>query len=450
MPLQYRPKAPILGAPLRFPSSPQAFPGVALTRALAPFFSLLLATSILLIGNGLQGTLIPLRAGLEHFATTTIGAIGSVYFAGFLAGCVLGPHIVRRAGHIRSFAALAGLASVLPLLHVLVINPVAWSGFRALNGFCFAGLYMVIESWLNERATNETRGRLFAVYLVVNLSSLTLGQFMLNMASPGGFTLFAICSILTSLALVPISLTTSVQPAPISTTSINVLRIYGLSPVGMMGSFVVGVTNAPFWTLGPVFAQKSGLDTWGVSLFMMAAILGGAVAQWPIGRLSDRMDRRRVILGVSIGAAAGEIALIAAFGVGAEKLLLGAGFIFGVFGLSLYSVCVAHTNDRAAQESFVSVSGGLLLIYAIGAIVGPSASALGTGTFGMAFIFMFGAAVHIAFAAFTALRIVSSPALSDEQRADFVAVPFPPTDPTPPELDPRAGADSGSTPASVS
>ncbi|HEX7776968.1 MAG TPA: MFS transporter [Parvibaculum sp.] len=426
-----------------------------MTRALAPFFSLLLATSILLIGNGLQGTLVPLRAGIEHFATTTIGGIGSVYFAGFLAGCVLGPHIVRRAGHIRSFAALAGIASVVPLLHVLLIYPVAWAGLRAVTGFCFAGLYMVIESWLNERATNETRGRLFAVYLVVNLSSLTLGQFMLNTASPAGFTLFAICSIMTSLALVPISLTTSVQPAPISTTSVNVLRIYRLSPVGMMGSFVVGITNAPFWTLGPVFAQKSGLDTWGVSLFMMAAIFGGALAQWPIGRLSDRMDRRRVILGVSLGAAAGEIGLIAAYGVGIEKLLLAAGFLFGVFALSLYSVCVAHTNDRAANESFVSVSGGLLLIYAIGAIVGPSAAAIGTSTFSMAFIFMFGAAVHVAFAVFTALRIVSSPALADDQRTSFVAVPFPPTDPTPPELDPRANADGapesgGAASASVS
>jgi MFS family permease len=453
MPLQYRAKAPILGASfLRLPAS-SSFDRCLLTRALAPFFSLLLATSILLLGNGLQGTLIPLRAGIEHFATTTIGGIGSVYFAGFLAGCVLGPHIVRRAGHIRSFAALAGLASVVPLLHALVIDPFAWGALRALNGFCFAGLYMVIESWLNERATNETRGRLFAVYLVVNLTSLTLGQFMLNLADPAGFTLFAICSILTSLALVPISLTTSVQPAPISTTSINVLRIYRLSPVGMMGSFVVGVTNAPFWTLGPVFAQKSGLDTWGVSLFMMAAILGGAVAQWPIGRLSDHVDRRRVILGVSLGSAAGEVALIAAYSAGVPNLLLAAGFLFGAFALSLYSVCVAHTNDRSSTESFVSVSGGLLLIYAVGAIVGPSAAAFGTGPFGMAFIFMFGAAVHVAFATFTALRIASSPAAPDDQRADFVAVPFPPTDPTPPELDPRAesGADGdGAKPASVS
>ena len=408
-----------------------------MARTLAPFFSLLLATSILLIGNGLLGTLIPLRAGMEHFSTAMIGGIGSVYFAGFLAGCVLGPHIVRRAGHIRSFAALAGLASVLPLMHMLVIEPFAWAGFRAVHGFCFAGLYMVIESWLNERATNETRGRLFSAYLIVNLSSLTLGQLVLNTADPATFTLFAVVSILTSLALVPISLTTSVQPAPIASTQIYIARLYKLSPVGLMGSFVVGLTNAPFWTLGPIFAKDSGLDILGVSIFMTAAIIGGAVAQWPIGRLSDRMDRRRVIFGLCLGSAAGEFALIAARGVAMEWLLLLAGFFFGVFSLTLYSVCVAHANDRASRESFVSVSGGLLLVYAVGAIVGPSAASLGAASYGMAFIFMFGAVVHLAFAIFTGYRIASTPALEAAQRADFVAVPFPPTDPTPPELDPR-------------
>jgi MFS family permease len=419
-----------------------------LTRTLAPFFSLLLATSILLIGNGLLGTLIPLRAGIEHFSTATIGGIGSVYFAGFLAGCVFGPHIVRRAGHIRSFAALAGLASVLPLMHVLVLEPLAWAGFRAIHGFCFAGLYMVIESWLNERATNETRGRLFSVYLVVNLSSLTLGQLVLNAADPATFTLFAVVSILTSLALVPISLTTSVQPAPIASTQIFIAKLYKLSPVGLVGSFIVGVTNAPFWTLGPIFAKDSGLDVFGVSIFMTAAILGGAIAQWPIGKLSDKTDRRRIIFALCIGSAAGEFALIAARAAGAESFLLLAGFLFGVFSLTIYSVCVAHTNDHASRESFVSVSGGLLLAYAVGAIIGPSAASLGTSTYGMPFIFMFGAAVHLSFAVFTGYRIASTPALDARQRTDFVAVPFPPTDPTPPELDPRgATADNGSTSA---
>jgi len=410
-----------------------------LSRTIAPVFSLLLATSILLIGNGLQGTLIPIRADIEHFATTTVGFIGSVYFAGFMAGCVLGPFIVQRAGHIRSFAALGALAAIAPLVHALVVHPVAWALMRGLTGFCFAGLYMVIESWINERATNETRGRLFAVYLVVNFVSLTLGQLMLNTANPAGFTLFAICSILTSLALVPISMTTSVQPAPIASTRIYIGRLYAVSPVGLMGSLVVGLTNAPFWTLGPVFAHDSGLDVFGVSLFMTAAILGGAIAQVPIGRLSDRTDRRRIILGISLGAALGEIGLIAARGLGAEWVLLLAGFLFGCFALTLYSVCVAHTNDHSGKESFVSISSGLLLAYAVGAVIGPFAASIGTERWGMSFIFMFSAAVHLVFAGFTLLRMKARAPLNATERGEFVAMPFPPTDPAPPELDPRSG-----------
>lgn len=412
-----------------------------MNRTLAPFYSLLMATSILLIGNGLFGTLLPLRAEYVGFATSTIGVISSIYFLGFLIGCVLGPHIVRRAGHVRSFAALAGLASVVPLVHVLTNDVIVWSLLRALHGFCFAGLYMVIESWLNERATNETRGRLFSIYLIVNFSSITLGQLLLNLDAPSAFTLFAFVSILTSLALVPISLTTSVQPAPIASTEIFLKRLYKISPVGMMGSFVVGVTNAPFWTLGPVFAKDSGLDVFGVSIFMTAAIIGGAIVQWPMGRISDRVDRRRVILVLAIGSALAELALVGARGLGSANLLLVAGFVWGVFALTLYSVCVAHTNDHASRESFVSVSGGLLLVYAIGAIIGPFAASLGTGPMGMSFIFLFGAVVHVAFSLFTIYRIFVKRALTYEEKVDFAVVPILPTGPTPPDLDPRTAHD---------
>lgn len=412
-----------------------------MTRTFAPFFSLLLATAILLVGNGLFGTLLPLRAEHEGFATSTIGIISSIYFLGFLAGCVLGPRIVQRAGHIRSFAALAGLASVVPLVHVLTNDVVVWGAMRALHGFCFAGLYMVIESWLNERATNETRGRLFSVYLIVNFSSITLGQLLLNLSDPSTFTLFALVTMLTSLALVPISLSTTVQPQPIVSTEIFIVKLYKISPVGAVGSFVVGVTNAPFWTLGPVFAQDSGLDVFGVSIFMTAAIAGGAIAQWPMGRISDRVDRRLVILALTIGSVVAEVAMIMARGISNQSFMLCAGFLFGVFALSLYSVCVAHTNDHANKESFVSVSSGLLLVYALGAIIGPSAASLGTGPYGMAFIFLFGAVVHAAYAVFTLYRISAVRALTYEEKVDFAAVPVLPTGPTPPDLDPRTAHD---------
>lgn len=413
-------------------------PETALSRTIAPVFSLLLATAILLVGNGMLGTLIPIRAGIDGFATSTVGFIGSVYFAGFLLGCIATPHVVRRAGHIRSFATFCGLASAAPLIHALTADAFIWSLMRVLTGFCFAGLYMVIESWLNEQSTNETRGRVFSAYLIVNLSALTIGQLLLNAASPAGFVLFAVVSILTSLALVPVAMTTSVQPMPIQSTRIDIKALYSLSPVGLVGSFVVGLANAPFWTLAPLYASESGLDTAGISIFMAAAIIGGALAQWPIGRISDRMDRRRVILALSLGAALGEVALVLAGMSGGMLFVMGAGFLFGVFGLTLYSVVVAHMNDHGQSESFVAISGGMLIVFSVGSIIGPTAASVGVSSFGMASIFVVTAAVHIVFAGFTFYRIVSTPALSEEQRADFVAVPFPQVQPLPTELDPRA------------
>ncbi|MBX3496042.1 MAG: MFS transporter [Parvibaculum sp.] len=409
-----------------------------MTRTLAPVFSLLMATAILLVGNGLLGTLIPIRAGYEGFATISVGIIGSFYFAGFLAGCFATPHIVRRAGHIRSFATFCGLAAAAPLIHAMSSDPAMWALMRVLTGLCFAGLYMVIESWLNEQSTNDTRGRIFAVYLAVNLTALAGGQLMLNAADSSGFVLFAICSILTSLALVPVAMTTSVQPMPIQSTTINIRNLYALSPVGLIGSFVVGLTNAPFWTLAPLFAIERGLGEGGVAAFMLAAIAGGAAAQWPIGRISDRMDRRRVIVVVCLGSAAGEVALVAAGISGSVTAIMLAGVLFGVFALTLYSVCVAHMNDHGQSESFVSISGGLLVVYSVGAIVGPTAASLGVGAFGISSIFVFPAVVHLLFAAYTAYRIVSAPALTEAQRSDFVAVPFPQVTPLPTELDPRA------------
>ena len=413
-----------------------------MARTITPFLSLLLATAILLIGNGLLGTLIPIRAGLDGFGTAVIGFFGSVYFAGFLLGCVATPYVVRRAGHIRSFAALCAAASSAPLLHALFSDAWVWSAIRGLTGFCFAGLYMVIESWLNEQATNETRGRLFASYLVVNLLSVTAGQLLLNLSDPAMFGLFALCAILTSLALVPVALTTSMQPAPIQTVSINLRRLYKLSPVGLMGSFTVGLTNGPFWTLAPLYAADSGLNTRDISFFMTAAIVGGALAQFPIGRYSDRLDRRIVILLLCIGAAFGDVALFYAGGMGSMEALLGAGFAFGVFGLTLYSVVVAHMNDHAQDESFVSVSSGLLLVYAAGAIIGPSAASLIGQRFGMSSIFIFIAVIHILYALYTLVRIRSREALTEDQRAEFVAVPFPQTQVAAPELDPRAEEDA--------
>jgi len=407
-----------------------------MARSLAPLFSLLLATAILLMGNGLQGTLIPVRGDIDDFSDMSLGLIGAAYFAGFVFGCWHCPRVVQSVGHIRSFAVFASIASATPLIHPLLPDVGVWLLLRVLAGYCFAGLYMVIESWINENSSNETRGWLLGVYLVVNLTSVTLGQLLLNLSAPEGFALFILASVLTSVALVPVSLTRSMQPAPIESTKIDFVTLWRVTPVSTLGCLIVGMTSGPFWTLGPVFAREAGLDVAGISYFMTAAILGGAVAQIPLGRLSDRMDRRWVIWAICIGGALGAL-LLAIFQGGGLVPLLIMSAIFGFFALTLYSICIAHANDHADRSQFVTVSSGLLLLYALGAVIGPLMISFIIPYTGTWFVFGFAAVTYVLFSGFVVARILVKAPVPEEQREDFVAVPISRTGPAPVELDPR-------------
>jgi MFS family permease len=275
-----------------------------MSQAISPLTALLLGVAILFFGNGLQGVLLPVRATLEAFATTSIGLIASAYSAGFMVGCFCMPYIVRRVGHIRTFAVCAAIAASVVLLMVLAVHPVVWIPLRALSGICFAGLFMVIESWLNERATSINRGQVLAVYMVINLTAVTIGQMILPLGDPAGFSLFALTAIAITLALVPVGLTTSSAPQPLREVRLRLRRLYAMSPVGVVGGFFVGLANGAFGGLGAVFATQIGLSITGVALFMSASLVGGALAQLPIGRVSDRTDRRKVIVAVCVLAAA--------------------------------------------------------------------------------------------------------------------------------------------------
>ena len=268
-----------------------------MSQAIGPLTALLLAVAILFLGNGLQGVLLPVRATLEAFATTSIGLIASAYSAGFVVGCLWMPYIVRRVGHIRTFAVCAAIAASIVLLMALAVHPLVWIPLRALSGVCFAGLFMVIESWLNERATSVNRGQVLAVYMVVNLTAVTVGQMMLPLGDPAGFSLFALTAMAIALALVPVGLTTSSAPQPLREVRLRLGRLYAMSPVGVVGGFFVGLANGAFGGLGVVFAEDVGLSITGIALFMSAALVGGALAQLPLGRFSDRIDRRKVIIG---------------------------------------------------------------------------------------------------------------------------------------------------------
>lgn len=335
-----------------------------------PISALLLAVALLLTGNGLLGTLIPVRGHLESFSTFSIGLLGSSYFLGFAAGCVLGPYLVRRVGHIRTFTAMASIVSAAALGHGLIAVPLPWWALRVVTGFCFAVLYIVIESWLNERSTNANRGTVLSAYLFINLTVITVGQMMLTLSDPADLTLFALASILVSAAVVPVALSAAAAPQPIETVKVRIRRIYRTSPIAFGGCLGIGLANGAFWTLAPVFVQRSGFDVTAVALFMSATVLGGAAGQWPTGLLSDRMDRGHLIIIMAGLSGLLGIALIASTGL-PLPWVLGAAAAWGAFSFPLYAVTVAQANDQARASEFVEISSGLLLIYAAGAITGP-------------------------------------------------------------------------------
>ncbi|HET7718153.1 MAG TPA: MFS transporter, partial [Bauldia sp.] len=258
---------------------------------IGPVTSLLVGVAFLISGHGLQLTLIPLRASIEGWSPFEIGLIGSAYYVGFVAGCLAAPYLILRAGHIRSFAAFVSLCSAVTIFQAVVVAVIPWIVFRLLVGVVFAGLYMVTESWLNDRATNQNRGRIMSAYIAVNFSAITVGQFMVTLAEPTSFILFALASIMVSLSAIPVALTTSAQPAPLPIARLRPRELYAASPVGIVGVTVVGVANGAFWALAAVYAVGEGLGSNEVAIFTGLATIGGALAQWPAGRISDGVDR---------------------------------------------------------------------------------------------------------------------------------------------------------------
>lgn len=402
---------------------------------LAPLFALLLSTAFLLMGNGLQGILTPIRANIEGFSAMAIGILGSAYFAGFVAGCLVFPHVVKRVGHIRSFAVLAAIASATILIQSLFLNLVVWGILRIAMGFCFAGLFMVIESWLNDKTNNETRGRVLSLYTTINLTVVTLGQLMVNWSSPSGTTLFILVSILLSISILPIALTESMAPSPILEVRLRLRWLFNASIMGCSGCFCAGLANGAFWTLGPVFAHESGMSINSVAIFMSVAVLGGAFSQWPVGKISDTMDRRKVMgfccfFAGSIGLG---LALIYEHSMTTMWILI---FMFGVFTFPLYSLSVAHANDSVSREDFVEVSSGLLLIFGVGAIIGPLLASKLIQHFGQPSLFVFSAIVYGLTGIFAYYRITQQERAPIEEREDFISIPR--TSPELNLLDPRS------------
>ncbi|HEY0282729.1 MAG TPA: MFS transporter [Rhizomicrobium sp.] len=397
--------------------------------------AILSTTLIFLVGNGLLGTLIPVRAHLEGFSTLAIGVIGSVYFAGFVLGCFTGPRWMARVGHIRTFAVCAGLAAAATLVQSIFVSVAAWIAMRALFGFAAANMYMVLESWLNDRADNKTRGSIFASYLSVNFGGLLIGQLLFATARPESFVMFSLATIFYALCLIPVGLTALKQPAPAPVPVLRPLRLFRISPVGVAGCIAVGLANNAIWTLAPVYAQSRGLSSGWIALFMCAFTIGGTLVQVPVGRLSDRMDRRYVIAAISALAAAAGIAIALFMGSGRGAMLWAiAGF--GVLVLPLYGLSVAHANDRIPRANFVESSATLLLINSLASVAGPTIAASVMDMFGAQSLFFFTAAVHVAMTGFTVVRLRQKEAPGGEYREKFAPLPHE-ASPSSLELDPR-------------
>lgn len=388
-------------------------------HVLAPVAALLISVSILLAGQGLQGTLLPVRASLENFPTLAIGIMGAAYFLGFTLGCLRGGELVRRVGHVRVFLAMTALASVSPLLHGLVLQPIAWGLLRALTGFCFAVLYIVIESWLNESSTNENRGTVFSVYVMITLTVLAAGQMMTLLYDPAGLELFLIASVLVSVGAIPVALSLSPSPAQPTRVELDMRRVYRISPAGSIGCLVVGMANGAFWSLAPVFTAGISSNTSLAAWFMTSAVAGGALAQWPLGFASDTVGRRKVMFGAAL------------FGVGIAATvvlsgnqmsfwtvnLLGAGW--GAVAFPLYAIAVAHANDYAEPDEYVMVSSGLLLMYGVGAIVGPFVASILMSYTGAVGLFGFAAIAHSGLSVFVVHRMLQRSSKPDEQHIAF-------------------------------
>ncbi len=377
--------------------------------------------AMIMIGNGLQGTLLGVRATIEDFSTITTGVIMSLYYAGFLAGSWLVPKLIQEVGHIRVFAALASLASTTVLLHGIFPDPVIWGGVRIFTGFSYAGLYIVIESWLNQAATNKNRGQMLAIYMIVLYAGMALGQFLLNIASPEGVELFVLTSVLVSLALLPISLSSRPAPAFEAPETVSVKKLYKSSPLGLFGVAITGFSASALFSIAAVHMASIGMSIGQISTFMAVFILGGVLFQVPVGWCSDNFDRRKVLIIVSGLSSFFCLCALISENNNFYLLLLSALFLGGT-SLSIYALALAHTNDHLQSSQIIAASATMTLVSGLASVFGPLAVTAMMGLFGQNMFFIFLTCVYATVVVFGLVRMRVRDAVPLEDQGDHVAM----------------------------
>lgn len=381
---------------------------------------LLLGLMMLMVGNGVQGTLLGVRGAIEGFTTFQMSVVMSAYFAGFLFGSRLTPELIRRVGHVRVFAALGSLISAVLVLYAMVPDWIAWTAMRVLIGFCFSGVYVTAESWLNNASTNETRGRALSAYMIVQMIGIIAAQGLMNLGDPGGYFLFAVASVLVSFAFTPILLSASPAPVFAATRPMTFRALFRVSPLGCVGIFLMGGVFSAIFAMASVWGTLEGLTVRELSMFIAAIYLGGLLFQFPIGWLSDRMDRRRLVVFVAL---AGALVMLPPVLVKLPfALLLLVGLIVGGVANPLYSLLIAHTNDFLEQNDMAAASGGLLFLNGVGAIAGPLVTGWIMGEVGPRGFFLFVGVLLGLLAAYAAYRATRRPGRPVTETGAFAMV----------------------------
>lgn len=400
--------------------------------------SLLLGSAFLVLAGSMHGLLLAVRGTVEGFSTGELGLLGTGWATGFVAGCILIPQVVRRVGHVRAYGALASVAAVTILLNLLLVSPIAWILLRSLSGFTYAGASMIVESWLNERASKENRGVIFSVYQMLSFAASTAGQLLLAFSPPNAYFYFVLGAIFYCLAILPTALSTAATPRPLKQTRFDIKRLYALSPVSVVVCLCIGLANGAFGTLGAVYAQRIGLPVREVAFLTAGALLGGSLIQFPLGWLSDRMDRRRVLVAVGIGAVAIGLAIVTLRPRDAA-LIISLVVLYGAMAYPMYALAVAHANDFAGADEFVKTASGLLLLYGFGTMIGPAVAAYVMQNWIPEGLFAFTATVYVAVVVYTLFRMTRRAPPSPAARETFQGLPLPKTvTPESALLDPRA------------
>ena len=380
----------------------------------------MLGMLLLMLGNGLQGTLLGVRGSLEAMNPQSLGYVMSAYYIGFILGSRFTPLMLKRVGHVRVFAALGSLVSAAFILFAVKVDPWLWFALRLLVGFCFSGIYVVAESWLNDSSTNETRGQALSIYLIVQMTGIVLGQLLLNIADPRGYELFVLITVLVSISFAPILLSSGKAPLFETSRPMSLRELTVASPLGCLGIFMLGGAFSALFGMSAIYANQQGLDVAQTSYFVTAIYMGGLIFQYPIGWLSDKMDRRILIVATAAGCIlACTIAIVVSNSI--TGLIISALFIGGTSN-PLYSLLIAYTNDFLDSDQMAAASGGMLLINGVGAMGGPIVVGYLMNRFGALSFFVFIAALMIAIVVYGIYRMTQRAALSVDETAPYIPI----------------------------